>query len=366
MPTDHRAHRVRRLDSMAPRDGHRSPSLDLSRAVSNAPVDRSSSRLIVCLMNVHTSVCIPTYNRPDYLEEALASVLRQSDGALEVVVGDDSTNAQTKQVVQRHIAEGAPIRYVRNTPPRGQSQNVDRLMQAAAGDYIVLLHDDDRLVDGALETLRACFANHPNVDVAFGKQQVITSDGDPHPALTRELNRTYHRTPAHSGRQPSNLRSAITQQFPNNGYMIRSAIAKDVGYVHPHAGDACDFVFGVEVAKAASGAFYYHDVCTAQYRLSEGSILRGDATNDAGYQAFKYVLRELPASVQEDRVVQQWLTLCAPEAVMRAAENGHVRDGFEWFVGPYHQPHILSLGGVRRLLYLLYAVASSRWGANRG
>lgn len=310
-------------------------------------------------MKARISVCIPTYNRPGLLQEALQSVLHQNHGSIEIVVGDDSTNRETAQLVRQYDDEGAPIQYRRNDPPLGQAKNVDRCFREADGDFLVLLHDDDRVLPDALESLLACFEDHPDVVAAFGKQQTIGPDGTVKGDATRGLNEAFYRTPEREGRQPSSLRSAIVQQFPNDGYMVRAEVAKDVGYEHPDAGDACDFAFGVELARRTEGDFYYTDTFVSQYRKSDESVVRGGRGADTAYRAFKMVTETLSHRVEDDPYVQRWLRERSPIAIMAAADNGFVRDGFRWFFGPYHRHRITSLGGLRRLARLISASLST-------
>lgn len=306
-------------------------------------------------MKARISVCIPTYNRPGLLQEALQSVLHQNHGSIEVVVGDDSTNRETAQLVRQYDAEGVPIRYLNNDPPLGQAKNVDRCFQKAEGHVLVLLHDDDRLLPDALETLLACFEDHPGVVAAFGKQQTIGPDGAVRQEATQGLNQGYYRTAEYEGRQPSSLRAAIIQQFPNDGYMVRAEAAKKVGYDLPGAGDACDFAFGVELAQKTNGDFYYTDTYVSQYRKSKESVVRGEGYADTAYRSFKLVTEELGSNVKDDPYVKRWLRERSAVAIMMAAQNGYPRDGFRWFFGPHHRHRIASPGGIRRLVHLIYS-----------
>jgi len=299
------------------------------------------------------SVCIPTCDRPNLLEEALQSVLRQEPSPYEVLVGDDSSNDRTGQVVEKYQDGEENIRYLRNEPPHGQARNVDRLFREAQGDSIVLLHDDDLLLEGALRALSDCFEQNEEVVAAFGKQQVADTTGTVDEDTTQTLNEVYHRTRDNAGRQSSSLRSAVTQQFPNDGYMVDAEAARRVGYNRPHVGDACDFAFGVELARASDRDFYFVDTYTAQYRESEESVARGEGASDAAYNAFKIVIEDLPKEVRSDPYVEDWLERRAPVAIMMAAQNNDPMRGLKWFLSPYHQMRIASLGGVRRLLALI-------------
>jgi glycosyltransferase involved in cell wall biosynthesis len=304
-------------------------------------------------MEHKVSVCIPTCDRPAYLEEALRSVLSQTPEPFEVVIGDDSTQEKTAKLVQSYEGKGAPIRYIRNRPSLGQAKNVDRLFQEARGEFIVLLHDDDQLLGGALDVLGTCLEEDSGLVAAFGKQQIVDAEGAVIQRATRGVNQGYYRTAEYEGKQPDSLRSAIIQQFPNDGYMVRARAAREVGYDRPEAGDACDFAFGVELARQSSGDFYYVDAFVSQYRHSEESVVRGEESADTAYRAFKVVTERLPDRVRSDPYVQKWLRERSPVAIMMAAQNGFTTDGLRWFFGPYHRRRIFSLGGGRRLLALL-------------
>jgi glycosyltransferase involved in cell wall biosynthesis len=303
-------------------------------------------------MKEYVSVCIPTCDRPQYFEAALQSVLEQSLKPYEVLIGDDSVDNETKAVVMEYEDEGR-IRYLDNDPPLGQAKNVDRLFQAAEGDYIVLLHDDDLLVEGALDTLSSCFDENTGIVAAFGKQQVVDAGGNVKTETTRSVNEGYFRTSEFEGVQDAGLRSAITQQFPNDGYMVRAKAAKQVGYARSNVGDACDFAFGVELARQMGKTFYYVDEFTSQYRQSEQSIVRGEEVDDTAFRALRYVLRNVSREVREDPHVQRWLRERAPVAVMQAAQNGYPKQGLKWYFSPYHQHRILTMGGIHRLLRLI-------------
>lgn len=102
------------------------------------------------------TVAIPTYNRPDLLERALRSVtrpLRRAD-EVEIVVSDNSTEDASEVLVERLLANWpGPTRYVRNRPGVGAEPNFNRCRELANGRYVLILHDDDYLLDGACSAI---------------------------------------------------------------------------------------------------------------------------------------------------------------------------------------------------------------------
>lgn len=58
------------------------------------------------------SVLIPTYNRPEYFELALKSVLAQTYGNIEIIVGDDSNDDRTGKLIMDHYRKYRNIKYM--------------------------------------------------------------------------------------------------------------------------------------------------------------------------------------------------------------------------------------------------------------
>jgi glycosyltransferase involved in cell wall biosynthesis len=94
------------------------------------------------------SVIIPTYNRPGMLCEAIESVLSQTYKDYEIVVVDDGSTDNTKEVVKKY---GDKLRYFYQNnqgPSAARNQGVDR----SSGAYLAFLDDDDLWLPNFLET----------------------------------------------------------------------------------------------------------------------------------------------------------------------------------------------------------------------
>ncbi len=90
------------------------------------------------------SILIPTYNRPYYLKLALDSALAQTYSNIEIIIGDDSTNAETETLLRQHyLPNYNNIIYIRNQSTLGQFHNDLMLLEYARGNYINFLMDDD-------------------------------------------------------------------------------------------------------------------------------------------------------------------------------------------------------------------------------
>lgn len=97
------------------------------------------------------SVIIPTYNCAHYLGNAIESVLRQTFTDYEVIIVDDGSTDNTREVVERFIAQHpSRIRYIYQ-PHQERSMARNRGIQAASGEYIAFLDADDEWLPQKLE-----------------------------------------------------------------------------------------------------------------------------------------------------------------------------------------------------------------------
>lgn len=297
------------------------------------------------------SVCIPTYNRLDVLQQAVASCLNQTHRPYEILIGDDSSQNDTNEWVNNSlIVSDIRIRYFHNQPSLRQARNVNSLFKNAEGELTVLLHDDDTLLPTALETLHACFVKHPEVDIAFGKQYVMSNDGQIDEEESEQLNKIYYRTAAYEGVKLSSLESGFLQQFPNDAYMIKSAIVKEVQY-NEATGDACDFDFGLQIGKGHYKMFFVNSY-TACYRISDSSV-GTKSDNNASIYAFDAVY-SLDVPAESSKYKREWLVSKAPAAIVNAAKLQDYKRALEIYFSDWHKHNILSVSGLKLFLIISF------------
>jgi glycosyltransferase involved in cell wall biosynthesis len=124
------------------------------------------------------SVMIPTYNCSNYLAEAIESVLLQDMGpeAMQIeVIDDHSIDADVKTLVEK-VGLGR-VGYYRQAENVGSLRNFETCINRAQGQYIHLLHGDDRIKKGYYNTLNAVFEQFPEAGAAFTAWENIDSSG---------------------------------------------------------------------------------------------------------------------------------------------------------------------------------------------
>lgn len=103
------------------------------------------------------SICMPTYNRGAVLDgalEALEKALKQIDSSeIELVISDNCSPDNTKEIVQKYIERGMPIAYTCNKENLGINGNMEQCFKLAKGKYVWVLGDDDYIRQDALKII---------------------------------------------------------------------------------------------------------------------------------------------------------------------------------------------------------------------
>jgi glycosyltransferase involved in cell wall biosynthesis len=123
--------------------------------------------------DVFISVCIPAYNRPEYLKRLLDSIQIQTHRHFEVVISDDSPGNEVEDLVRAHSLLPS-IRYFRNRPAAGTPENWNEAIRLAKGDWIKLMHDDDWFGDArALEIFSEMVKQNPEARFFFSEYRNV-------------------------------------------------------------------------------------------------------------------------------------------------------------------------------------------------
>jgi glycosyltransferase involved in cell wall biosynthesis len=130
------------------------------------------------------SICIPAYNHTYYLKKNLISILSQTFTDYEVIITDDSTNTEVKELINEFDFNGK-LRYYHNESPLGAPQNWNYCISKASGDYIKIMHHDDWFSsNNSLQSMVDLLESSPECEFVFCGCNNISIDGE---------NMLYHR-----------------------------------------------------------------------------------------------------------------------------------------------------------------------------
>jgi glycosyltransferase involved in cell wall biosynthesis len=108
------------------------------------------------------SVIIPTYNRAHFIIETVDTVLAQNYSLFEVIIIDDGSTDNTRQVIENKYGTDKRIRYFqKKNEERGAARNFG--LKEAKGSYAVFFDSDDWMQPHYLDTLKNVIEQHPGI-----------------------------------------------------------------------------------------------------------------------------------------------------------------------------------------------------------
>lgn len=297
------------------------------------------------------SVIIPTYHRPLLLEETLESVWSQTILPDEIIIGDDSKDDETENLMNSKLIAKSPvpIRYFHHKPSLKEVRNVDFQYSVAKGDLVLHLHDDDPIYPCCIEALKRPLEENKEAIASFGLQRVIDETG----ALTENceaINADYFRTPDRVGLVDGFMAGAVSM-FPNNAFMVRRDAAIEVGYSdNGRAGLATDFYFGFRLGKLGK-PFCLVNQFTAKVRITKVSQSR-TMNADNAYRTVKILLEDC-APEQLTPEIEKSLCMRIPIAITTAARKRDRKNTFKWMFSKYYRHQLLTKHGIGNLILSL-------------
>jgi abequosyltransferase len=115
------------------------------------------------------SICIPTYNRAEFLPETLDSIAAQWGDDLEITVADNASTDGTEALVERYRERLGAVRYFRWDENQGADRNYLKAVEIATGNWCWILGSDDPILPGAIEALRRAIDEEQPTIVLFNR-----------------------------------------------------------------------------------------------------------------------------------------------------------------------------------------------------
>jgi glycosyltransferase involved in cell wall biosynthesis len=239
------------------------------------------------------SVAIPTYKRANYLKLGLQSIFSQTLLPDEVVVSQDGTDVETREVIQsfmnRHPA--VKVKHSVNETPLGERANRERAFKLTSGDFVTMLDDDDMWHPDFLQKAYDALLKNPDCGYCFGSYLLIDARGKPLERMTQEVDDYCGRSRIPPGKCDNALYRILANvalPIPLSCTLFRRAELEKIDFVPPYGPVLPDLALFLELGVQRTSGFYIperlgwyrvHDGQTTTWRI-QNSISKVDCFHE--------------------------------------------------------------------------------------
>jgi hypothetical protein len=203
------------------------------------------------------SVIIPCFNHAHFLDEAIESALTQTYTDLEVVVVDDGSADNTREVAARYPG----VRCVRQEN-RGVASARNAGLGASQGSYVVFLDADDHLLPRAIEIGVDALVDHPRAAFVAGVCRDVGVDGRRLPSPKQPLVTAYH--------YAALLESCFI--WSGSSVVYRRSLLEEVGGFNQHLDAGDDYELYLNLSRRFP--IHCHDTIVTEYRRHGSNMTR--------------------------------------------------------------------------------------------
>ena len=273
------------------------------------------------------SIIIPTFDRPRYLREAIASALAQTHDEIEVLVFDNGDLEETRVVGEEAMQSDSRVSYRRNERNLGMSANFNALADAAQGEFLVAIGDDDRLLPNFLTSLLA--GMQPDVQVVFSNHYLIDSEGWRLEQESIEYNRQYGRDTIPAGPLEDAEPAAWRQSIPMSASLLRTADMQRLRFREDLNTPDAEFF----IRLAHEGArFVFVPEYLMEYRIHLGAVTAGGLWSEQMVEC----LTPIAVKPEVEPFKRQFLTPMVVNAVSRCLQRGNMKEARAFLRNPYY------------------------------
>lgn len=203
------------------------------------------------------SVVTPVYEPPlDVLQEMIDSVLAQTDPDLELVLVDDrSPSDAVREVLRAAARRDSRVRVVERAENGRIVAASNDAVEAATGEFLVLVDHDDLLVPHALERVRRALEEDPEVDYVYTDEDKVGPDG------------TFYDTFRKPPWSPERLRSHM---YTGHLSVMRASLVREVGAFRDGYDGSQDHDLALRVTERARRVVHVPEVLY-HWRVVPGS-----------------------------------------------------------------------------------------------
>lgn len=124
-----------------------------------------------------TIICL-CYNHEKFVVESLLSALNQDYSASEIIIVDDFSTDNSRNVIKKFLIDYPQIQFIENEVNLGSTKSFNKALKLAKGDYIIDLACDDVLLPNSVSLQIKAFQENTfkNLGIVYGNAELITEN----------------------------------------------------------------------------------------------------------------------------------------------------------------------------------------------
>lgn len=277
------------------------------------------------------SIITPTYNRRDFIVDAIESVIAQTYSDWELLIVDDGSTDDTKDLITPYLQDPR-ISYTYQSN-HGQAYARQQALKSAKGQYVAFLDSDNLWLPERLEKEIVQLDANPDIDVCYGDLITIDEQGN---ELSRENMKRYSGDIA-----PLMIRQNFVSM---NTTLIRKEAIERVGGFRSSVARGDDY--DLYLRMSAESKFLYIKEYLAKYRVMENQISSNkEARFTSDFEIINHFIRNYPSAMSK---LKWW----------RGLSSRYVSMG-RYYVSQKNKPKAIKLLSLS-VLYAPYWVGSWR------
>ncbi|WP_236639640.1 glycosyltransferase family 2 protein [Salinigranum halophilum] len=270
------------------------------------------------------SVVVPTYGRPEYLLEALESILEQTYEPIELVVVDDHSPESVSEHLEKHSFDPDDrFECIRHEENLGGNAARNTGIRNTNGEYVAFLDDDDFWNPKKIERQVTAFEELPDsVGVVYTGTHIVDGAG-------RVVRTSIPDTPTpRSVTRDLLLGETVAGSFSK--VMVDATAIEEVGLPDERFPSWQDREWYLRLSRR----YLFKAICEplVYYRIADHDQIGDDfeEKRDVTYPLFFEKHRETAAELG-DSMEQRFAASLAQSIAVAALKHGYYRDAFKHF-----------------------------------
>lgn len=252
------------------------------------------------------SILIANYNNGQYLQECIDSILCQTFTDWEVVIVDDCSTDNSRDIYQRYADDGR-FRVFFNDINRGCGYTKRRCTAEARGDISGFLDPDDVLLPEAIEQMVKVHEAHPDVSIVYSRCYLCDTEmnikGENH-LLELKPGETFYDYRWYGAMNFSSYKQSFYRQTEGISEYLLAGVDQDLYFKMEEVGkifvlNEFTYKYRQGVSTAVTTNWYRAWFWNLEVRRN-ACMRRGLSLGDETYQDFIKVIQE-----REQRVMNQ-------------------------------------------------------------